>query len=550
MAKMIPSTVDPESTESEKVVYERLRSQLPDSWTVIHGKRFVLPAKGPHRIKEGEVDFLVLDPKRGYLGIEVKGGGIERDADGWFRREGSSVQRIHRVPGRQAQDGVHGIANYLREHPLFQALGRGPRYGWGVCMPFHDIEGSLGPELPEAFILDRADLDDLRSQMDRLFSANGVEGPPLLEGVADTWTKALTPVFRLVAPLSSRLANAESKLFRMTGEQMGILDNLAETTRVGVKGAAGTGKTVVGFEQAKRLSAEGLRVLFLCYNKPLADELAASAHDFTVRTFHALCGEMTRAAGVRFLPPKRGEEDQGFWETEAPDLLSSALDSLPDDRYDAVIIDEGQDFKEYWWIVIERLLRDPAESRLWVFYDPNQDLYGGGPVETLGLMPARLSFNCRNTKNIARFSSSHIEQEPKLKPDAPDGAGVMEVQCTDEKAMTEAVRKEVHRLVVDEKVPAADIVVLSPLGQSSPSWRAKRLGNLELVDFQQAPAANQLRFGSLQRFKGLEADAIILCDIRPSDPLCSPKHLYVGTSRAKHILSVLSYEGYRPPRQP
>jgi ATP:corrinoid adenosyltransferase len=354
VARVIPGKVDPEATDSEREVFAALETQLPASWVVLHGKRFVLPAHGRHRPVEGEVDFIVLDPRRGYVGIEVKGGGVARDTEGWYRRYRGRVERIDE-PGRQAQKNIHGIARF--GDPRRQI-------GWGVCLPFLDVGGSLGAELPEEFVLDKSDLRDLPKSMDRLFAANRLDGPPMIAGTLDAWIKARAPVFRFSVSLSSRISDAEAKIFRMTEEQMAILGGFAEIPRVGVKGGAGTGKTVVALELARRWRAEGLRVLFLCYNKPLADEIAKTADGFTVQTFHAFCSSMARSAGLRFDPPKKGDGAE-FWEAEAPDLLSQTLDVLADDRFDGVVVDERQDFREYWWLVIEKLLRDPDESRLW-----------------------------------------------------------------------------------------------------------------------------------------------------------------------------------------
>lgn len=540
MPRMIPNTVDPGAVESEKVVFAAMQKQLPAGWVVLHGKRFVLPSDGRRPPIEGEVDFIVLDPSRGYVGLEVKGGGVGRDAEGWFRKYEGRTERIGE-PGQQAQRNIHGIGAYLNRQPVFRNIGRGPRYGWGVCLPFLDVDGSLGAELPEEFVIDRSDIDDLPAAMDRLFAANRLDGPPMIPGTLDAWVKALAPAFHLSVSLSSRISDAEAQIFRMTEEQKSLLDNLADVPRVGVKGGAGTGKTVLALELARRWTEEGSRVLFFCYNKPLADEIARTAEGFTVHTFHGLCSSMARSAGLRFSPPKAGDDTE-FWETEAPELLSNALDVFADDRFDAVVVDEGQDFREYWWLVIEKLLKDSKESRLWVFYDPNQDLYGGGPVEALSLTPARLTWNCRNTERIANFSASMIEVDVKVKEGAPEGLKVEEIVCADEAAMVDATRKTVHRLIVEDKISADDVIVLSPKASASPVWRAKRLGNLELIEFPNAPGPNQLRFSSLQRFKGLEAKAVVIADVDRENPLCSPKHLYVGTSRAKHLLTVLSYE--------
>ena len=312
--------------------------------------------------------------------------------------------------------------------------------------------------------------------------------------------------------------------------------------RIAVKGPAGSGKTVIATEKAKRLAALGQRVLYLCYNRPLADFLAQTSVGYTAKNFHTLCRELALAAGLKFNPPGQDDASQDFWETRAPELLIEALTTYPDERYDAVIVDEGQDFKEYWWLAVENLLREPKKGHLWVFYDPQQDLYGGGPTEALSLQAASLTWNCRNTERIAEHAFARVGLTPKLRPGTPEGTPVREVVCDTEQQMVEAVRKTLHQLVNEEKLGTERIVVLSPRGlPASPVWRARQMGNLKLVEFPQRPGRGEVSFASLQRFKGLEADAVILCDITDGDAACGPRHLYVGTSRARHVLIVLKY---------
>jgi DNA helicase IV len=177
-----------------------------------------------------------------------------------------------------------------------------------------------------------------------------------------------------------------------------------------------------------------------------------------------------------------------------------------------------------------------------VFHDPNQNIYGGS--ELLGLQPAALTWNCRNTARIASYSSELLDQEPKVRPEAPQGETVEVVRCEDDQAMKEAVRKALHRFVVDERLDPNRVVILSPRSTStSVVWKAGRLGNLKLVEHPGPAGPNEVIFASLQRFKGLEADAIILCEVDRGQTGCSPAHLYVGSSRARHLLVVAEYQG-------
>lgn len=541
MAQIQPAYFDPATPFSERKVYEVLRDGLPADWLVLHSRRVVAPATEGHRSAyEGEVDFLVFNPDWGMIGLEVKGGRIARGPNGWVSVDRSGDTHSIKDPGQQAQRAVHSLAKYLRDHPKSRQVAGQLHFGWAVVFPDVNATGDLGPDLPRALVIDQADLRSPKASIVRACHSFSKSGSTMAGEQRAVLLSALTPQLQLVSSLSSRIDEEAPVLLRLTQEQIQILDTLAEMPRLAVKGPAGSGKTIVATEKAKRLADEGQRVLFLCYNRPLAEFLAQTAEGYKVKTFHTFCRDLSVAAGLKFVPPKEEKASKEFWETRAPELLIEALSSYPDERYDAVVVDEGQDFREYWWLAVEKLLKDQRKGHLWVFFDPQQDLYGGGPTEALGLQVASLTWNCRNTERIATHAFAKVGSTPKLKPGTPEGVPVRELMVDTDQAMVDAVRKTLHQLVSDEKIETNRIVVLSPKGApASPVWRARKLGNLTLVEFPHRPGPQEVAFGSLQRFKGLEADVVILCDVRESDAMCGPAHLYVGTSRAKHVLVVV-----------
>ena len=168
MARMIPASPAPETPSSEGRLYERFRTDLPAEWTVIHSQRFLLRGRRGF-VREGELDFLIVDPARGALGIEVKGGGVRRDRDGWFSTDRDGQEHPIKHPGQQAADAVHAIRGYLEDARGFGRRGFRCRFGWGVAFPDTEWPGDFGPELPAEVILDRSSLLDLRRGVDRAF---------------------------------------------------------------------------------------------------------------------------------------------------------------------------------------------------------------------------------------------------------------------------------------------------------------------------------------------------------------------------------------------
>ncbi len=522
---MIPTEPDADTPASERYVFGRLRERLPDAWTVLHARRFFLPAREGRRAQQGEVDFIVIDPSRGIAALDVEGG---------------EVARTRTDAGKQLQEAVRALDRYLREQPWFEHNpGRMP-FAWGVVVPDVDVRGPLGSDLPREHLVGRQDLPELRAAIDRIFEASECGPMALDEGAVAAAIRALAPALRLIRPLAARIEEESEALVRLTEEQAQILDVLDGMPRVAIEGAAGTGKTMLAMEWAGRLAATGLRVMLLCFNRPLAEFLAKRARGrFAVLNFHRACHDVCQGAGVAFEVPAQGVQQRRFWEHGAARLLREALAKRPEPRWDAIVVDEGQDFRPDWWPAVEGMLTEPGRGRLIVFFDPNQEIYGGGPAKSLEIAPARLTWNCRNTGHIARFAHAVIGTHADVREEAPEGAVVELIEVRSDDESVAEVRRHVYRLLVDEGLRADQVVVLSTRSRENSPLAKGGLGKFGLCTLDGEPGPTQVRFGSLHQFKGLEADAVILTDVRAGDPNCSPRHIYVASSRARHLLIVI-----------
>ena len=156
--------------------------------------------------------------------------------------------------------------------------------------------------------------------------------------------KILARPFQLRTPLGTLLSRDDAALEVLTQQQFHILRAIEAVPRAAISGAAGTGKTVLAMEEAKRCAESGARTLFVCYNRGLATEVRHRLRDgpsVAVMTFHELCVDLTARAG---LPPSKGISERQLFEEVWPEHLMDAFERLPDERYDAIIVDEGQDF--------------------------------------------------------------------------------------------------------------------------------------------------------------------------------------------------------------
>ena len=129
-------------------------------------------------------------------------------------------------------------------------------------------------------------------------------------------------------------------------------------------------------EFARRKLEENKSVLYLCYNRPLTEEIKLKTRGtkIDVFNFHGLCRYFTTRTGGSWNEPKDGDKDN-FWNVETANLLSDALRKDREKRWDVILVDEAQDFREEWWISIMDCLSHRSESYCWAFADPKQNVY-------------------------------------------------------------------------------------------------------------------------------------------------------------------------------
>jgi hypothetical protein len=165
--------------------------------------------------------------------------------------------------------------------------------------------------------------------------------------------------------------------------------------------------------KAERLAREGYRTLLVCFNQRLATTLrrelleapdaAKASGSLEVTTFHRLCETLGERAGV--LPARPEEPGPEWWDEALPHTLEAATEALPDERFHAIVVDEGQDFEARWFDALEALLVDPGHDVLWVFHDPGQALYREDVVGGMGLIQLELFENRRNPGPVAALAS-------------------------------------------------------------------------------------------------------------------------------------------------
>lgn len=521
---------------AERIVYDAFENGLSNKYHIYYGVPWLRP-RG-----EGEDDFLLVHPKRGILLCEVKGGEIARDGTTgqWFSHQRAKGLKFEiKDPFDQLRKNVHALVEKLERMPVFR-LSR-PRIERVVIFPDTFVPpADLGLEMPRALIIDHNDLKQVSDAIDRVFAYYGmkdVSGTLLDSKQLATMDNEIAYTVELKQPLSFEIEDEEREIVRLTEEQFHVLDALRYNHRVKISGGAGTGKTFLAVEKARRLATAGFKTLLTCFNRPLMDHLVRSTQgveNLTTLNFDSLCRrtsmEGSRMAGGP-MPPSHAPPD--FFR----DYLAERLELIQGQEFGAIVVDEGQDFvNAIWWDLLELMLEDRQSSPFYVFYDNNQQIRGGaGEVVPMDMVRFELTANLRNARPIWHLASNYYHAETSLVARGPLGRDVTYLCAENWEDRKRHLVEELLKLTEEEKIAPRDIAILC--GQSlDQHWlKDQRLLGGVRVSTDDEFDSNSVFMCSVSRFKGLERSVIILLDMEST----TAETMYVALTRAKHHLLVI-----------
>ncbi|WP_322008009.1 AAA family ATPase [Paraburkholderia tropica] len=563
MATMRPelteAQLDKVQSRAEAKFYRACRDQLPDDVLVIHSASWTYKdSSGQPR--EGEADFTIAIPSSGLFIVEVKGGGISFDAvkGVWTSTNQSGVQNEIKDPFRQAKSEKYAIFGQLKENAAWRTWQGSKQIILGECVMFPDLDNVqplVSPERERKLIGGRAELGDVASWLSMVSTFWKKNGTQTLEKQGVQLVEQILCSSVSVRPLlRSVLEETERERIRLTNRQAKILRSIGARKRAVIAGGAGTGKTLIAVEKARQLANAGEKVLFLCYNRPLADLLAMSLADsrgIEVMGFHQLCdyrcalvqkreGRDLYAEAQAAYP---GNDSRTRFEVQMPFALAISSEILTDELYDSVIVDEAQDFSDEYWFSIEDLLKDKEQGTLYLFNDPNQALYKRHAnlpvVEDAFYLPE----NCRNTAPIHEKAYAFYEGQPVDLPELPGPDVVFETADTLD-SQAALIAERCKHLLQREKVAPSDIVVL--LARTPKQGLFDKLKKWTLPGgvpwTLEQRRADSILVDTVSRFKGLEAHIVVLWLGSESLLPENRETLYVGLSRAKHVLHVIGDE--------
>ena len=525
---MSPTLLPPQptfTTISEGKVWEMLRDQLGPDDVLFSGQRI------SSRDKDHEIDIGIAFADGGIVIAEVKGSQVWcEDGDWWIDRRGTKT-RIH--PVKQAREAQYALREWLDRDPRW---GRRTDLRWGhaVVLPYTDVDDGFALLDAQRWqVAGRSDLPQLATFL-REVVARQTNNKRLLDH---------DDLYALVDALNGRglpqrdligeAAEHEDTVERLSAEQSVILAAARQLNRVEVRGGAGSGKTWLAVEQARRLSREGQRVALTCYSRGLAAwlerrvaALPRKERPAYVGTFHNL--------GVEWGAPTGREDDSNFWEVELPERMVGLGAQQPVGKlFDAVVVDEAQDFADLWWPAALAALKDEDAGGLYVFSDEGQRVFSrfGGPPA--GLVPLVLDQNLCNTRQIAASFSTLAPIRMRLGD--VDGPEITFVECAASEALD--VAEDQVDVLLDAGWRPEDVALLTT-GSRHPEQKARQAaGPTQYWDtfWDQ----EQVFYGHVLGFKGLERPAVILALNETEPAERSRERLYVGLSRARDQLVVV-----------
>jgi hypothetical protein len=563
VARLIPSFAEDGTPPGERDVFTLL-STGPDDWSALHSLDLA-PWNGRRRT---EIDFLILVPDTGILCIEVKShSNISYDGDRWY------PPSISRSPFKQALDG-----RFALHRRLSVVSTTAKRIPVVHCTIFPNARFDLAENLSvssdefmdaRAFRLFRTGFEfcaDLKIRMRRLINADPSLHPmvtPLRAEEVSLILSYCAPVQRRHPELREQVRKQQRELDELLRDQQKPVLKLASSNpRVMISGGAGTGKTLIAIEVARRAAETGQRVALLCYNRLVGEWLSqktrvqnASLPNMIVDRAYRVMAEMAHIKIPNDPPPS-------WWERDLIDQLEERVtdtDFRWEAQFDYLVLDEAQDIlsRPRLWACLQEFLRGGLErGQFAMFGDFENQIFGDTATLQVTLADTKrrsgavnfhLDENCRNLRivgdtavRMSGFSSSTYSGYRRTGGSSADLAlkeyDTAEEQKNDLAQFIRDLRKSGYQ--------DSDITVLSfrQASGSAAVLLAKEGFRLHPV----GQGDTGIGYASVAAFKGMENKAIILTDLVAGDQGFHRHLFYVAMTRSAGPVRILCQRGLIP----
>jgi hypothetical protein len=520
------SGLPPQSVDSERKVYDALAKALPKDWYAWHSLKL--------RSSEGDVvegDFVIAAPPSGILVLEIKGGRVSKRDGVWFQYD----RPMRKDPLEQAMRTRKCLINRFRAWDILF-----PPIGEAVAFPDTLCESQPTQDNLEGLILGEREIQYLEECLPGLmtracpkyFHAPGDDRwiAALHEMWCESWPYAMT--------LSSRVKAQTADRCRLDADQYKTLHSIIENDIVIIRGGAGTGKTLLARELARKEAEAGRKVLVLVFTEALAMELAKDLAVPGVRVAPVGRFALEHLREKGFKEEERYEPE--FWD-KITRLAGESTPLWKDRTWDTVIVDEAQDFGKYEWSIVTRCAG--KNKRIWVFMDDGQAFWENRRV------PPSIGKQCTNFNlgipyrcppGIQALADAYLGKPydgDAIRREIEDGT--IKIVVAESGTVKDEVGKEI-RALIGEKFTPSDIAIISLRGMMFKGniMHEKELGGYPVAPATDAGCVEKIVCDTFLRYKGLERPAIIVADILHSS-LRFNVRMNIAVSRAFGVLRVV-----------
>ena len=518
--KVIPAKPNFRSKSEEKV-YQALLEALSPEDAIVCNFEFTDLSLG-----DVEIDFILLIKDLGLVVIEVKGGHISFDGNDWIQSDSKSSRIIH--PAGQAKRNMNTFREFLRNRWSQGNL----KSDWLVCFPDSQLKETNSPDLPIEKIVDKNNLKFILSTIKNNLNTKSNAAAPSGTAWIEAALKHLQPKDIKEIDKESALGNNYAHIKELTHQIIDLLDQLSDSDKYLVYGPAGSGKTWLAFEQAKIWIEQGLKVGIVAFNRGLVTyllkkelELLEDSRPAFIGTFHQYAKKIGTTAGT---PSKYDEDNDPY----ADGLLKAASDLKEEDKFDAFIVDEAQDFMSAWWITLEKSLK--PNGKIGAFGDVNQKIFGKRNLPVNKYAKFRLKENIRNSRQIAELAAPFTDESIIAR--GPNSFPIEFIEVPENKVI-ETADDIVERLTDNENWQPGEIALLTTKNRHPVHVEfTKKDRDAYWEDFW---SNENVFYGTVGGFKGLERPVVVLAIDGFHNAEDFDDFIYVGLTRARDKLIII-----------
>ena len=515
MAIMYPKTIDFfNPTESEKKVFKALRDQLPDTFSVFYSIQWVDEKDGCK--VESECDFLIFDEQQGFLTCEVKGGVGYKYEDGkYILVEKDGQRELKRSPMEQSEESSRYF--YKLYSKVYNNYFNGI-YGSISIFPFYRVDDPvLLDNRPKDIVFDISDINNLGKRIQRAFSFYKGKKTYLGNLTKAQRTNFKEMIYKKIASQESAgsiIEQKENELEIVNRVQNNLVSFLSNYNRTFISGGAGTGKTWIAYKFALQAHQNEKEVLVITHSSHL------------VQFFKNLMREWPRVDVMTF--DDLVEEDGLINKRDTYKLIDD-YNNRTFKKYDAVIVDEAQDFDQYQAMIISFHLKNHS-SELRVFYDLTQNIFDKDFKDGFEIdnPPFILTENLRNTSNIYEWASNKTGLGQEVATNQISGPTPIECAFKTFSEAVEYLEAEIVKLVDEELVPVSSMVLLTD-DENYSKLLCGEIGRWKCLN---NSCEDAIKTFLVEDFKGLESDVVFYFHNQTTPP----KYDYVAYTRPKYYL--------------